>query len=264
LAEITPVAKGIPLVDERAEPTRPFRNWLTLVERLAPVAATGSPEGVLSAPLHRFFWDDDAETLYFKAETDIDGDDSKGWVAIGGVRGYGGWLTDRNIDYGSFAPSTVFVLQYFQILNEASETLNVTYNSSDFLAVGKRNGALQLHAKGVWHFSVNFSYDYTSTLNQFKVKCDVVQHKYRAADPPLAEIDETTIIYTQDLWVDDYADGLTMSMQFHHFVDDDNIEGADSGATFHYYTQITNESSQTLNDFAGSHGQYGMYVHKVS
>jgi len=63
----------------------PFRLWTAEMSRLDILQGAGSPEGVVSALQKRIYMDTAGTAgsiLYIKRDTDIAGDDSKGWILI--------------------------------------------------------------------------------------------------------------------------------------------------------------------------------------
>lgn len=74
---------GERFVDEQGRLTSKARAWTAIVAQVSSVYRyAGSPEGNVEAPQDVFCWDTSGNALYFKAETDIGGDASQGWVAV--------------------------------------------------------------------------------------------------------------------------------------------------------------------------------------
>ena len=59
-----------------------FRDFLLQVANQIPIAGSGSPEGVVDAPLYSVYLDTVGEVQYRKLASSISGDTSKGWVAV--------------------------------------------------------------------------------------------------------------------------------------------------------------------------------------
>ena len=70
------------VVDELGRPTAQFFQWLQLATALDPIVGDGSPEGTVEARQKRFYWDETAGALYFKAQNSIGADRKLGWVAV--------------------------------------------------------------------------------------------------------------------------------------------------------------------------------------
>jgi len=62
-----------------------FRDQMNLLARYLPIVGTGSPEGVVEAPLLSLYLDTTGGSgfiEYRKMLTDIGGDKKQGWVAV--------------------------------------------------------------------------------------------------------------------------------------------------------------------------------------
>lgn len=84
MPEIVPIPRDIPLVDVDNDGTATvvMEAWMTLVQRLPTIFGTGSPEGVVSAPKGREYFDENTNTKYIKKSAGIAGDPKTGWVAL--------------------------------------------------------------------------------------------------------------------------------------------------------------------------------------
>ncbi len=76
-----------PIADDQGKMTNVMRQWVTLVNNWQPIVGTGTPEGVVEAPLYAPYIDDtipavSGSILYLKMQDEIGGDKTKGWVAI--------------------------------------------------------------------------------------------------------------------------------------------------------------------------------------
>lgn len=64
---------------------KPFRDFLLRLGNLEPIVGTGSPEGVVTAPLYSVYLDQSGSAgsiQYRKMQADIGGDTSMGWVGV--------------------------------------------------------------------------------------------------------------------------------------------------------------------------------------
>tara|TARA_R110000851_G_scaffold1539_2_gene5687 strand:+ start:218 stop:418 length:201 start_codon:yes stop_codon:yes gene_type:complete len=62
-----------------------FRTWVNTITREALIIGEGSPEDVIPAVQGREYMDSNGTTgslIYRKRESDIGGDNKKGWVAV--------------------------------------------------------------------------------------------------------------------------------------------------------------------------------------
>lgn len=87
--QITPPNSDRPFVEDDLTLTVQNRSWADLVTLSIPIIGTGSPEGIVEAPVRQLYMDDAGTTstiLYIKRDTD-DGvaptpDKTKGWILI--------------------------------------------------------------------------------------------------------------------------------------------------------------------------------------
>lgn len=76
---------ALPIVNADGTMTDTFRGFLLKVDRYLPILGSGSPEGVVDAPLHSVYVDvtsTSAPIDYRKMQADIGGDTKQGWEAI--------------------------------------------------------------------------------------------------------------------------------------------------------------------------------------
>jgi hypothetical protein len=74
-----------PLVDEKGFATLAFQEFLNEISILIPQRGSGSPEGVVNAPLWSEYIDIDGTSgsiKYIKMQSSVGGDTAKGWVLL--------------------------------------------------------------------------------------------------------------------------------------------------------------------------------------
>ena len=87
--QVTTPDSNRPFVDSDLTLAVQNRSWINLSTLSIPIIGTGSPEGVVDAPIRQLYMDDagtDNAILYIKRDTD-DGiapvpDKKKGWILI--------------------------------------------------------------------------------------------------------------------------------------------------------------------------------------
>jgi hypothetical protein len=82
---IAQLQAAIPVVDGDGRLTQRFRTYLNELEKLVPYRGTGSPEGVVTAPLYALYLDESGgagSIQYRKMSEEIAGDRSMGWLAV--------------------------------------------------------------------------------------------------------------------------------------------------------------------------------------
>ena len=81
---VAPIATQ-PIVEKDGSMSPPFRAWAQAITRLDPIVGTGSPEGVVDAPITTLYMNDAGTAgsiLYIKKLTDISGDSTQGWILV--------------------------------------------------------------------------------------------------------------------------------------------------------------------------------------
>ena len=68
-----------PIVNSVGAMVKEMRQWVQNVTRRQLARGSGSPEGVLEAVEDAMYVDIDTDELYYKRDSDISGDTSKGW-----------------------------------------------------------------------------------------------------------------------------------------------------------------------------------------
>lgn len=79
------MSKGLwnrPLVDSRGFANKQFQLVINSLLNLIPFTGDGTPEGVVEAPIYSKYLDTTNQVLYYKFESEIGGDRSKGWIQI--------------------------------------------------------------------------------------------------------------------------------------------------------------------------------------
>ena len=81
---LTPIASQ-PIVDPDGTMAEPFRAWAQRVTALQIVTGSGSPEGVVPAPIPTLYMNTAGTAgsiLYIKKLADIGADPKKGWILV--------------------------------------------------------------------------------------------------------------------------------------------------------------------------------------
>ena len=82
---ISQLDAAIPIVDPQGMMTQRLYLYLSELERWVPIIGSGSPEGVVEAPLHSLYIDESGgagSIEYRKMSSDIAGDRTMGWLAV--------------------------------------------------------------------------------------------------------------------------------------------------------------------------------------
>ncbi len=77
--------KPVPIVDDNGRMLDLFYQWHLSVTNLQTVVGLGSPEGVITAQVAKFYLQTDGaaqQKLWVKVLTDIGGDRSMGWEKV--------------------------------------------------------------------------------------------------------------------------------------------------------------------------------------
>ncbi|MCK5616865.1 hypothetical protein KAR91_84165 [Candidatus Pacearchaeota archaeon] len=85
MPDIVPINANNGIVDSLGKITQTFRTWTNAVTRESVIVGEGSPEGIISASLHREYVDANGVTgtiKYIKMSSEIGGDTKKGWVLM--------------------------------------------------------------------------------------------------------------------------------------------------------------------------------------
>lgn len=76
---------ALPIVSKNGFAFEPLKQLLIKLCLHSPLSGTGSPEGVVEAPILTFYMDDTGTAgsiLYVKRDSDISGDRSQGWILV--------------------------------------------------------------------------------------------------------------------------------------------------------------------------------------
>lgn len=76
---------GVPLVNSEGIPTQYFLLYLKNIERYLPITGSGSPEGVVEAPLYSLYIDTAGSAgaiEYRKLQASVANDRKKGWELV--------------------------------------------------------------------------------------------------------------------------------------------------------------------------------------
>lgn len=74
-----------PITQSNGTMSEPFRAWTQAITRLDLIVGTGSPEGVIEAPITTLYMNDAGTAgsiLYIKKLSDIAGDPKDGWILV--------------------------------------------------------------------------------------------------------------------------------------------------------------------------------------
>lgn len=85
MSDIVPPSPTESIVEPDGSMEQRFRSWTQQVSSILPSAGTGSPEGVVEAPVTAFYMDNaglPGNVLYIKKVADIGGDRRKGWELV--------------------------------------------------------------------------------------------------------------------------------------------------------------------------------------
>lgn len=80
-----PLDAALPIVNPDGTMTDAFREYVLEVDKYLPKRGSGSPEGVVEAPLYSLYIDEDAVSApveYRKLQASVTNDRKKGWVAV--------------------------------------------------------------------------------------------------------------------------------------------------------------------------------------
>lgn len=81
----TPPDANRPILNDDGTMEQSFRTWVNTITREALIIGEGSPEDVIPAVQGREYMDSNGTTgslIYRKRDSDIGGDNKKGWVAV--------------------------------------------------------------------------------------------------------------------------------------------------------------------------------------
>jgi len=82
---IPPPIASQPIVEPNRTMSDPFRLWSQQVTAMQMQTGSGSPEGVLSAPVTTLYMNTAGTAgsiLYIKRDTDISADPARGWILV--------------------------------------------------------------------------------------------------------------------------------------------------------------------------------------
>ena len=71
-----------PIVSKEGDALDQLRKWILAVTRTQLFSGSGSPEGVIEAISNAQYVDIDTDILYYKRDSDIDGDTAMGWRQV--------------------------------------------------------------------------------------------------------------------------------------------------------------------------------------
>jgi hypothetical protein len=81
---VKPIASQ-PVVESNGTMADPFRLWTQRITDLQILTGSGSPEGVVSAPITTLYMNTAGTAgsiLYIKRDTDISADPTRGWILV--------------------------------------------------------------------------------------------------------------------------------------------------------------------------------------
>lgn len=85
MTKIAQLIRDLPVVDQSGKMDTRFYNWAQQVTRLSIITGSGSPEGVVEAPITTLYMNSSGTSgniLYIKRDSDISGDRTQGWILV--------------------------------------------------------------------------------------------------------------------------------------------------------------------------------------